>query len=403
MEKKLTDIIVSSRFNHAYHCLFFTSLILTVARGITLPFLVVFLHQQRGFRIDETGYIITTGIIFGLLCSPICGKVMKVLNNKKCLILAMLVFSASNIAISEFRNSFIIIVFYALLNLAYSLYSVVLKVAISDAADINKSRLFSINYTMTNIGWVIGPLLGGLFSGLDGRIMFWFSAVIGVLLASFFIFYKPGVIEEKKLTKNIQCASVDEHYENHSNNTLCLIILAGFIYSFCYGRFSSSIAQVLTVIFDRERTYQIITSLMVTNAIVVILFQIPLGSRVTKDNIVLSSFIGSCGVIIGVMLFAGAGGHLTMWVAGMIFFTTGEVLLNPVQYLMLDSLKTNRSKAGLFSLQMLTGVGAAINPAATGWLVENISSGAIFMIIAIASLTGFSFIALASKDWRKHA
>ncbi|EJD0391698.1 hypothetical protein M1E46_004738, partial [Klebsiella pneumoniae] len=120
-------------------------------------------------------------------------------------------------------------------------------------------------------------------------------------------------------------------------------------------------------------------------------------------NVVLSSFIGSCSLIIGVMLFAGSFGHLTMWVTGMIFFTLGEVLLNPVQYLMLDSLKTNTSKASLFSLQMLTGVGAAINPAATGWLVENISSGSIFMVIAFAAITGFFLVALALKDWRRYA
>ncbi|MCL0228936.1 MFS transporter, partial [Klebsiella pneumoniae] len=114
--------------------------------------------------------------------------------------------------------------------LAYSLYSVVLKVVISDAEKINKSRLFSINYTMTNVGWVIGPLLGSLCSGLDGRIMFWISGVIGVLLASFFILYKVRLIEEKQLTKNAQYAPVETDHRNHSNNTLCLIILAGFIY-----------------------------------------------------------------------------------------------------------------------------------------------------------------------------
>lgn len=403
MKKNLIRIIGGSGPTRPYYCLFLTSLILTVARGITLPFLVVFLHFQRGFGVDETGYIITAGIILGLFFSPLCGKIMELLNCKKCIILALLLFSASNIFMSELRSQYLIIFFYALLNLAYSLYSVVLKVVISDAEKINKSRLFSINYTMTNVGWVIGPLLGSLCSGLDGRIMFWISGVIGVLLASFFILYKVRLIEEKQLTKNAQYAPVETDHRNHSNNTLCLIILAGFIYSFCYGRFSSSITQVLTVIFDKETTYQIITSLMVTNALFVILLQIPLGSRVSKDNVVLSSFIGSCSLIIGVMLFAGSFGHLTMWVTGMIFFTLGEVLLNPVQYLMLDSLKTNTSKASLFSLQMLTGVGAAINPAATGWLVENISSGSIFMVIAFAAITGFFLVALALKDWRRYA
>ncbi|HBY2075477.1 TPA: MFS transporter, partial [Klebsiella pneumoniae] len=133
---------------------------------------------------------------------------MELLNCKKCIILALLLFSASNIFMSELRSQYLIIFFYALLNLAYSLYSVVLKVVISDAEKINKSRLFSINYTMTNVGWVIGPLLGSLCSGLDGRIMFWISGVIGVLLASFFILYKVRLIEEKQLTKNAQYAPV---------------------------------------------------------------------------------------------------------------------------------------------------------------------------------------------------
>ncbi|MGC6160369.1 MFS transporter [Enterobacter ludwigii] len=389
--------------NNPYRCLFFTSLILTVARGITLPFLVVFLHVQRGLGIDETGYIITAGIMLGLFCSPFCGKVIKVLNYKNSIILAMLIFSASNIAMSEFKNPVLIILFYALLNIAYSLYSIVLKLAISEADEINKSRLFSINYTMINIGWIIGPLLGGLLSSLDGRIVFWISGAIGVLIATSFILYTVGIIVDGRIKEDIQSASVERSHKNHSNTTLCLIILAGFIYSFCYGRFSSSITQVLTVKFDRETTYQIITWLMVTNALFVILFQIPLGSKVSKDNIGLSSFIGSCGVIIGVLIFAGAGERLTQWIVGMIFFSLGEVLLNPAQYLMLDSLKTNTNKAGLFSLQMLTGLGAAINPATTGWFVDNISSGSIFMVIAFAATIGFILIAVSLKDWRKYA
>ncbi|MBK0015669.1 MFS transporter [Kosakonia sp. S42] len=403
MKKNLTYIIGSSSLNHPYCCLFFTSLILTVARGITLPFLVVFLHLQRGLGIDETGYIITAGIMLGLFCSSLCGKVIKALNYKRSIILAMLLFSTSNVATSEFQNPVLIILFYALLNVAYSLYSVVLKLAISGAQESHKSRLFSVNYTMTNVGWVIGPLLGSFFSNLDGRMAFWISGVIGILIALFFTLYKVGLIEDKEKKEDIQCAAVVRGNRNHSINTLCLIILAGFIYSFCYGRFSSSITQVLTVIFDRETTYKIIMLLMVTNALFVIIFQIPLGSRVSKDNICLSSFIGSCGVIIGVMLFAGAGGHFTQWIAGMIFFSLGEILLNPVLYLMLDSLKTNTSKASLFSLQMLTGMGAAINPAATGWFVKHVSSGAIFMVIAFAAVIGFFLVTVALKDWRKYA
>ncbi|NGP93555.1 hypothetical protein G7B13_03095 [Klebsiella pneumoniae] len=66
MKKNLIHIIGGSGPTRPYYCLFLTSLILTVARGITLPFLVVFLHFQRGFGVDETGYIITAGIILGL-------------------------------------------------------------------------------------------------------------------------------------------------------------------------------------------------------------------------------------------------------------------------------------------------------------------------------------------------
>ena len=189
---------------------------------------------------------------------------------------------------------------------------------------------------MTNVGWVIGPLLGSLCSGprwshnvLDLRSNRCFA------LLHFFILYKVRLIEGEAINKKCSVRSCWEtDHRNHSNNTLCLIILLDLFILLLWQIFIKHNTGAYCNIWQGNHlpNYYVADG----NKCAFCNFtQIPLGSRVSKDNVVLSSFIGSCSLIIGVMLFAGSFGHLTMWVTGMIFFTLGEVLLNPVQYLML--------------------------------------------------------------------
>ncbi len=50
------------------------SFIATVGRGVTLPFLPLFLHNQLGMSILNTGNILTLAIVVGILLSIVSGK-----------------------------------------------------------------------------------------------------------------------------------------------------------------------------------------------------------------------------------------------------------------------------------------------------------------------------------------
>ncbi|STL37335.1 major facilitator superfamily protein [Escherichia coli] len=61
------------------------------------------------------------------------------------------------------NNVTLVVLFFALINCAYSVFATVLKAWFADnLSSTSKTKIFSINYTMLNIGWTIGPPLGTL-------------------------------------------------------------------------------------------------------------------------------------------------------------------------------------------------------------------------------------------------
>ncbi len=79
------------------------------------------------------------------------------------MLLAITAFASGFIAIPLVNNVTLVVLFFALINCAYSVFATVLKARFADnLSSTSKTKIFSINYTMLNIGWTIGPPLGTL-------------------------------------------------------------------------------------------------------------------------------------------------------------------------------------------------------------------------------------------------
>ncbi len=77
------------------------------------------------------------------------------------------------------NNVTLVVLFFALINCAYSVFATVLKspglpTIFRPPA---KTKIFSINYTMLNIGWTIGPPLGTLLVMQSINLPFWLAAI----------------------------------------------------------------------------------------------------------------------------------------------------------------------------------------------------------------------------------
>lgn len=135
-----------------------SSLLLTIGRGATLPFMTIYLSRQYSLSVDLIGYAMTIALTIGVIFSLGFGILADKFDKKRYMLLAITAFASGFIAIPLVNNVTLVVLFFALINCAYSVFATVLKAWFADNLSSNsKTKIFSINYTMLNIGWTIGP------------------------------------------------------------------------------------------------------------------------------------------------------------------------------------------------------------------------------------------------------
>lgn len=140
-----------------------SSLLLTIGRGATLPFMTIYLSRQYSLSVDLIGYAMTIALTIGVVFSLGFGILADKFDKKRYMLLAITAFASGFIAIPLVNNVTLVVLFFALINCAYSVFATVLKAWFADnLSSTSKTKIFSINYTMLNIGWTIGPPLGTL-------------------------------------------------------------------------------------------------------------------------------------------------------------------------------------------------------------------------------------------------
>ncbi len=100
-------------------------------------------------------------------------------DKKRYMLLAITAFASGFIAIPLVNNVTLVVLFFALINCAYSVfcYRVESPGFADNLSSTSKTKIFSINYTMLNIGWTIGPPLGTLLVMQSINLPFWLAAI----------------------------------------------------------------------------------------------------------------------------------------------------------------------------------------------------------------------------------
>mgnify|MGYP001046049677 CR=1 FL=1 len=138
-----------------------SSLLLTIGRGATLPFMTIYLTRVYDMSVENIGYALTVALTIGVVFSLGFGILADKFDKKRYMLIAIVAFIAGFVAIPLVNNVTLVVLFFALINCAYSVFSTVLKAWFADVlTSSEKARVFSLNYSFLNIGWTIGPPIG---------------------------------------------------------------------------------------------------------------------------------------------------------------------------------------------------------------------------------------------------
>ncbi|HEM6841948.1 TPA: efflux MFS transporter YdeE [Providencia stuartii] len=368
-----------SKSNISNSALLCSSLLLTIGRGATLPFMAIYLTREYQMAIDIVGIAMSLALTIGVLFSMGFGILADKVDKKRCMLIAIIAFILGFIAIPLSSHAVLVVIFFSLINCSYSVFSTVLKGYFSDTLPLSiKAKVFSLNYTFLNIGWTIGPPLGTWLLMYNINLPFWLAA-ISASIPVFFIQHfvqsvKPAPHQEGQ--KRLWNPAAMLH-----DRALAWFILSTFLGSLVFGTFTTWISQYVITVSNSEFAQAVIGVVLPMNAVVVVTLQYMVGKRLTPDNLKRYMTLGTLFFVGGLATFMEADENLYLWALGSFIFTLGELIYAPGEYMLIDNIAPEGMKSSYFSAQALGLLGGAFNPMLTGVVLTELPPKAIFIIL----------------------
>ncbi|SLK16036.1 Predicted arabinose efflux permease, MFS family [Enterobacter sp. NFR05] len=357
-----------------------SSLLLTIGRGATLPFMTIYLNRQYAMSVDQVGYAMTTALTIGVVFSLGFGILADKFDKKRYMLLAITVFLLGFSAIPLVSHAGLVVLFFSLINCAYSVFSTVLKAYFSDTLGAAaKARIFSLNYTFINIGWTVGPPIGTMLVMYSINLPFWLAAFCSAIPLVFIqLFVRRVRVEQSSENSVAWSPSVLLR-----DRALRWFTLSGLLASFVAGSFASCIAQYVMSIADGDFAEKVVAVVLPVNAAVVVTLQYGLGSKLTANNLRPLMAFGTVCFVLGLGGFMFSGDNLWFWGVSAAVFTLGEVIYAPGEYMLIDNIAPPGMKASYFSAQALGWLGAAMNPLLTGIILTTLPAWTLFVIMMV--------------------
>ncbi|MGK8208471.1 MFS transporter [Burkholderia cenocepacia] len=358
------------------------SLVLTVGRGVSLPFLPVYLHSELKYSIATTGLILSGGMALGVSLTPFAAIVLDRFRGRTIVFAALFLFGAGFVGL-YFKGGYAFsIVCLAATAFSYSLFSIYVRYRISELDSKQRLEIFSINYTLINVGWIIGPVLG-VELAFKASVQFSLSALTSVVGVVLLFFVSPGQ-DRFRSGKEVPLARV-----MFSDGNLMIMVLGSLLCSFIFGRFSSCISQILMVDHTESTVRSIISVIVPINAFIVIIVQYFSGKYLVERYERGSVILGSVSLVSGIAIFSFSGKSLLLWGVGISIFTVGEVIFAPIQYLAINRISPPHLRATYYSAQELGALGGAFNPMVVGFLLGVAGARWVYFFMASCALLVF--------------
>ncbi|SFX08721.1 MFS transporter [Pseudomonas sp. NFACC36] len=370
--------------------------VLTIARAMALPYLVVYFSQAFGLGVTDIGLVVGGALIVSSVLGVYGGFLVDRFSNDRILLAAASLFALAFAVAFQVGSLVPFIIAIVVVNLSYAVVDIAVKSGIGFLVTPDKrGGVFSMKYTLTNVGYAIGPFLGVLFAKISPGMPFAVSAIIG---AGFVAFYSslgarlPRAGQTERT--NQPFARVLVHLVR--NYRLVCFTIGGVLSAIVFGQFTAYLSQYLIVTSTPENTYRIINYLVTTNACVVIGLQYLIGSRIHQKNLFRMLMLGMAFFIAGLMGFAHAQAWMA-WVVAMIVFTVGEIIIIPAEYLFIDYIAPEDMRGVYYGAQNLSNLGAALGPVLCGFVLSLYAPQAMFHVLSLCVVAASVFYFLGSR------
>ena len=358
---------------------------------------MIYLSSAFGLQVSDIGLVIGSSMILGSLLSLYGGFLVDRTPSYRLILACCALFTLGFIGAFSARQLWLFYLCLVLVNLAYAVIDIAIKAGFAQRLSVEqRSEAFSIKYTLTNIGYAVGPFLGAGLARLDISLPFLISAALGAGFLAIHMRWGDRQLNAAGPTPApLSFAALGKQLLR--DYRLVCFTLGGLLSAVVFGQFSAYLSQYLVVTTSAQDTYRIISTLVATNALLVIALQYAIGRRITQRHLSRWLALGLGLFLLGVSGF-GLATSLALWVLSMVVFTLGEIIVFPAEYMFIDLIAPEHLRGLYYGAQNLSNLGGALGPILCGMLLASHPAHWIFYMLAAFIIAGGLFYWLGAAN-----
>jgi MFS family permease len=356
--------------------------------SITIPFLSLYLYQDRDLTMTMVGVVMLIAGVFSAVAHMVGGELSDRFGRRPIIIWSLIV------------RIFMYLGMAMLVRIAAPVWAIVFVYVVGQSigimarpaasaivVDLSKKKYLTETYGLLrvgiNLGWAVGPAIGGyLATFLPYYWLFGVAALFTVFSfvpVVFFLKETHKKSHEKQSLRDLLVIGKDYNFLIYAGISLLVFLLFGQMMStlsiYAVDRVGLSTAQY--------------GMLLTTNGLIVVLFQYPVARKIGKFVKSRILIIGSLLHALGYLAFGWAGGF-TATIIAMVIITLGEIIHAPASLAVVGELAPSRYRGRYMGFFGITNVlGMAFGPLLGGILLDIIPENSLLLWGLISSL-GFA-------------
>jgi MFS family permease len=348
--------------------------------GLVLPFLVVYLHEIRGFALGDVGLLIGLGPLMGFLAVGPGGTIIDKYGARVVMLATVCLEVLADVALTFASTMPIAVLAVTLQGIAFGTEWPAAQSLIATVVPSRlRQRYFGVNFTLLNLGIGLGGIVGGLVVDVHRPVTFQAIYIADALsfLPAIYLLTVPLRHLAGRPVHEDDPPPAEGYLQVMRRPGVRLVMLLSFVSSYVgYSQLNSG-TQAFAREVGRISTQGLGLAYAANTAVIVLLQLVVLrrieGRRRTRVIMVMSLIWSVAWLLLGSSgLLPGTFGATVLVAACASVFALGETLMQPTIPALVNDLapdhlrgRYNAVSTGAFSLA------AIIAPVVAGWLIGN--------------------------------
>ena len=371
--------------------------------GLVLPFLVVYLHEIRGFALGDVGLLIGLGPLIGLLVVGPGGAVIDKYGARVVVMGSLAFLVAADVVLAFAETIGVATVAIVLQGAAFGVSWPASQSLIAAAVPSTlRQRYFGVNFTLLNLGIGIGGIVGGLFVDVTRPVTFqviYLADAVTFLPVLFLLLFPLRHLAGPPVHEDDEPPPPESYLDVLRRPAVGWMMLLSFVSSYVgYSQLNAGLQAFAREV--GEISTKGLGFAYACNTLVIVVLQLVVlrrieGRRRTRVICVMALIWSVAWVLLGFSgLLPGTLGATLLVASCASVFALGETLMQPTIPALVNDLapdhlrgRYNALSSGAFSLA------AIVAPAIAGWLIGH-ALGSAYIVMLVAGCGAVIAVAL---------